>query len=204
MEASAAAEKAVLVVEDDLMVKLQVRKWLFDAGHQCVAVDSAEQGCTVLAEHGSEFWLVVFDVRITGKFNGVELLDRVVQMAHEKKLQTIMMSSSGEVIALALNHGCDEFMMKPLMKELFLKRVETLKALNELRDKDEAGPNDAVAEQNDLTVKRLLAFWTEPRTHAFPVAPVDERALAEVMQWSFNVFDHTEIELLVLARVSSF
>jgi FixJ family two-component response regulator len=200
MQASGDTEKAVLVVEDDLMVKVQVRRWLFDAGHQCVAVDSAEQGCTVLAGHGSGFWLVVFDVRITGKFSGVELLDRVVQMAHEKKLQTIMMSSSGEVIALALNRGCDEFMMKPLRKELFLKRVENLKALTVLRDKDEAGPNDAVEQQNDLTVEKLLYFWTEPKTHAFPMADVNERALDEVKQWSFNVFNHSEVELLVLAK----
>ncbi len=156
MEAREDPGKAVLVVEDDLIVKMLVRKWLFDAGHECEAVDSAEQGFTVLADKGHQIWLVVFDVRITGKYAGIDLLDRVVQMAHERKLQTIMMSSSGEVIALALNHGCDEFMRKPLIKDLFLKRVETLKSLATLREKEAAEPSDESVEQNELTLQKLL------------------------------------------------
>jgi CheY-like chemotaxis protein len=202
---SRAPQRAVLVVDDDAGITHRLREWLRDAGHPCIAVDTPEHGFEVLTKCADRIWLVVFDLRITGKYGGVDLLDRLIEMAHKRDLQTILMSSSEDVIVLALDHGCDEFLSKPVVKELFLKRVETLERLALLRELAETAE---VCEskgmdrmKSPITLKKLLQFWKEPKVCSFPKeSNITDGAVAKVRKWSFNVFDYSEDELLVLGK----
>ncbi len=141
-------------------------------------------------------------MRIGGHFEGVALLDRLLTLAHRRKLQTIVMSSSNDVTRLAVQRGVDDFLSKPVVKELFQKRVETLErlaVLNELANDKEAtqlGDGDCA---DPITLRRLLDFWKEPEHVAFPRVRPSREALVSLSSWQFDAFAHSEDELCVLA-----
>jgi DNA-binding response OmpR family regulator len=120
---------AILVVDDDLVVKHLLKEWLCTAGYRCFVANTAEQGWRLLTDFAEQIWLVILDVRMPGKYDGVGLFDRISDVAQERNLQVIMMSSNQDSIAHAVNHGCDEVMVKPIVKDVLLKRVETFAAL---------------------------------------------------------------------------
>ncbi len=126
---NASDDDAVLVVDDDFVVNHLLKEWLCAAGYRCLVANTAEQGWRVLTDFAKHIWLVIVDVKMPGKYDGVGLLDRIVEIAQERNLQVVMISSNQDNIPHAVNHGCTEFMTKPIVKELLLKRVETLQTL---------------------------------------------------------------------------
>ncbi len=53
-ERALSPSRVVLLVEDDLVVKLLVRKWIYEIGHACVACDSPGEACEVLEQCGDQ------------------------------------------------------------------------------------------------------------------------------------------------------
>jgi CheY-like chemotaxis protein len=194
--------RAILVVDDDFVVKHLLKEWLAAAGYRCLVANSAEQGWRVIKDFAAQIWLVILDVMMPGKYDGIGLLDRIIEVAQGRSLKVIMMSSSQEHIARAVEHGCDEFMTKPIMKQLLLKKVEALKLLSKIEDQRRVELDRAAVLNSgrQLTIAKLLSFWDEARVAVFPAGCVPDCGATQVSEWGFNVFDFSEDQLLVLAK----
>ncbi len=121
------------------------------------------------------------------------------------------MSSSQESIymrASTTDAKSSGFMTKPLMRPLLLKKVETLRELSRMEDERSSASHEAetarVAAANAsrcLTVDKLLTFWDMPHSQiVFPTACMQNCMATKVTECSFNVFDSSEDQLVVLAK----
>jgi CheY-like chemotaxis protein len=168
-----------------------------------LVANSAEQGWTVLEDFAKQIWLVILDVQMPGKYDGIALLDRIVGVAQERNIQVIMMSSSQDNVVRAVEHGCDDFMAKPIVKQLLLKRVEALKRLEVLKRLCQVEKEACRSSENRmslLTLDKLLSFWDGLNNDTFPFKVIENSVISKVIEWSFNVFEFYDDELLVLTK----
>ncbi len=231
--------RMILVADDDFVVKHLLKEWLAAAGYKCLVANSAEQGWRVIKDFARQIWLVILDIHMPGKYDGIGLLDRIIEVAQIRSLkvssvaparvwrcimrmlppsaaclllkcssdafsfQVLMISSSQHSIARAVDHGCDEFMTKPMLRPLLLKKVETLKVLSRMEEEREAEDARVAAANTGhrLTIEKLLTFWDSPHSqHIYPSSAVENYMAAKLTDWSFNVFDFSEDQLVVLAK----
>lgn len=193
----------ILMVDDDLVVKQVLKKWLAAAGHKCLVANSAEQGWRVIKDFAQQIWLVILDVHMPGKYDGIGLLDRIIEVAQIRSLKVLMISSSQQSITRAVDHGCEDFMTKPLIRPLLLKKVETLRILSCMEEEREADTARVAAARSShrLTIDKLLTFWEAPHIqHVFPTTCMQNCIATKLTDWSFNVFDFSEDQLVVLAK----
>jgi DNA-binding response OmpR family regulator len=196
MEASvslSSEERAILLVDDEFIVKQLLKEWLKDAGYKCFVANSAEQGWRILNDFAKQVWLLILDVQMPGKYDGIALLDRIVGVAQERNIQVIMMSSTQDNVVRAVEHGCDDFMTKPIVKQLLLKRVEVLKGHCFLQANNQA-------HSSILTLDKMLSFWDDTKVYLFPSRVLKRSTTSRITEWSFNVFEFDDNELLVLAK----
>ncbi len=197
------SDRVILIVDHDLAVKLMLKEWLGDAGYKSLFANTAEQGWRVLMDFARQIWLVIVDVEAPGIHERIALLDRIVEMAHEKNLQVIVMSSSEETIADAVDRGCHDYITKPLIKQLLLKRISVLKTLSSIQEKKDAGELEIIKKDSTggkLTLDTLTHFWDMRDHFVFPQIVLDDGTLESVMGWYFNVFQYSEEQLVVLAK----
>jgi CheY-like chemotaxis protein len=189
----------VLIVDDEMVVKQLLKEWLNDAGYKCLVANSTEQGWRVLEDFAKQVWLVILDVMMPGEYDGIALLDRIVGVGQERKIQVIIMSSSQDSVIRAVEHGCDDFMQKPIVKQLLLKRVATLNILSLFQAGKEAsrsGENGVYS----LPLDNLISFWDETKSYIFPSRVLESGTISSLAEWSFNVFEFDDDELLVLTK----
>lgn len=113
----------VLVCEDDDMVIKVVQVALQDKNVSLTVARDGQQAIDRL-EKGEEFDLILTDLHMPHK-NGDDIL-RVVREDMKKNTPIVMFSSDGEeeVIALALKLGINDFIVKPMTVDSFLKKIK--------------------------------------------------------------------------------
>lgn len=128
MDSSAKETKGnILVVDDDKVVTQMLKKWTTDAGYDCVVATTAAEGWKILQDANSHVALVITDVNMPGEYDGFGLLDRIMKLKDEKGISVIMMSGDDKEIAIkGVTLGSNDFMVKPLIKALLLRKVEIL------------------------------------------------------------------------------
>jgi DNA-binding response OmpR family regulator len=112
----------VLVCEDDDMVIKVVQIALQDKNVDLTVARDGQQAMDRL-EKGEEFDLILTDLHMPYK-NGDDIL-RLVREDMKKTTPIVMFSSDGEeeVIALALKLGINDFIVKPMTVDSFLKKI---------------------------------------------------------------------------------
>lgn len=112
----------VLVCEDDDMVIKVIQIALQSKNVDLTIARNGQQAIDRL-EKGEEFDLIVTDLHMPHK-NGDDIL-RVVREDLKSNTPIVMFSSDGEeeVIALALKLGINDFIVKPITVDSFLKKV---------------------------------------------------------------------------------
>lgn len=113
----------VLVCEDDDMVIKVVQIALQDKNVDLTVARDGQQAMDRL-EKGEEFDLILTDLHMPHK-NGDDIL-RLVREEQKKSTPIVMFSSDGEeeVIALALKLGINDFIVKPMTVDSFLKKIK--------------------------------------------------------------------------------
>lgn len=113
----------VLVCEDDDMVIKVVQVALQDKNVSLTVARDGQQAIDRL-EKGEEFDLILTDLHMPHK-NGDDIL-RVVREDMKRNTPIVMFSSDGEeeVIALALKLGINDFIVKPMTVDSFLKKIK--------------------------------------------------------------------------------
>jgi CheY-like chemotaxis protein len=113
----------VLVCEDDDTVIKVVQIALQDKNVTLTVARDGQQAIDRL-EKGEEFDLILTDLHMPHK-NGDDIL-KLVREDMKKNTPIVMFSSDGEeeVIALALKLGINDFIVKPMTVDSFLKKIK--------------------------------------------------------------------------------
>jgi DNA-binding response OmpR family regulator len=130
------ASPAVLVIDDDAVVRQFVELVLAQAGYSVSSVATAELGIKALQT--ARWDLVLLDINMPD-MTGLDVL-RLLRRYQKVKAAVMMMTARGDVATVreALATGADGYLVKPFGPQDLLKRAEAL--LNP--DKYRAPPRD--------------------------------------------------------------
>lgn len=116
---TAQSPMTILVVEDELLIRMSSVATLEDAGFSVLEAQNSAGVLAVLACH-SEVRIMMTDVRMTGHLNGLELV-ACVQIDHPA-IRSIVVS--GHTTAMeASNAGAIGFLPKPYMAHTMVQAV---------------------------------------------------------------------------------
>ncbi len=161
----------ILVVDDSSVARLSISKLL---GRQNFIVHTAESGDTALKslEENPNIRIAVIDCNMEG-MSGFELTTKIREIHTRAKLEIIGISSQGgrSMAAEFIKSGASDFVLKPLIPEEFLCRVNNavdrieayfeLDKLNKLKNQflgtaahDIRGPLGSIKTASDFLLKR--------------------------------------------------
>jgi DNA-binding NtrC family response regulator len=121
---SAAEASVILVVEDHVLVRNLVVRFLNGAGHRTLAIPDADQAFALWSKFPGGFKLIVTDILMPSSLDGLTL-GRLIQ-AHQPDLPVLYISGSESPDeAAALVQG-ENFFRKPFDPDEFLSAVERL------------------------------------------------------------------------------
>jgi DNA-binding NtrC family response regulator len=109
MEGPSGRKKAVLVVDDEKIMRESLRDWLKDI-YDVTTAETGEQTIELIKTR--DFDALVMDVRLTGE-NGIQVLKEVKQI--KPQINTIIMTAypSVELAVEAMKAGASEYLVKP-------------------------------------------------------------------------------------------
>ena len=118
------ASPAVLVIDDDAVVRQFVELVLAQAGYSVSSVATAELGIKALQT--ARWDLVLLDINIPD-MTGLEVL-RMLRKYQKVKAAVMMMTARGDAATVreALATGADGYLVKPFGPQDLLKRAEAL------------------------------------------------------------------------------
>ncbi len=118
------ASHAVLVIDDDAVVRQFVELVLAQAGYNVSSVATAELG--VKALQSARWDLVLLDINMPD-MTGLEVL-RLLRKYQRVKASVMMMTSRGDLATVreAMEGGADGYLVKPFGPQDLLKRIDVL------------------------------------------------------------------------------
>lgn len=115
----APARKCILVVEDELLIRMMLADELREAGYDVTEAFNADEALVILRSP-APVDMILSDVRMPGSMDGIGLL-RVVRSAYPKI--PVIITSAHLQPALATIDGATRFIPKPYKLELIVKAV---------------------------------------------------------------------------------
>jgi CheY-like chemotaxis protein len=116
--------RRILIVEDEMIVRLIGSDMLTDAGYEVVEAATADEALRILDRHG-EVEVLFTDIRMPGSMDGLQL----ARVVHERWPATKILITSGDTFpppsAIADN---GRFIPKPYNTEVLRHEVDTLLA----------------------------------------------------------------------------
>jgi CheY-like chemotaxis protein len=117
-----ATQSRVLIVEDEMIVRLIGGDTLTDAGYEVVEAANADEALEILDKHG-DVEVLFTDIRMPGSMNGLEL----ARVVHERWPAMKILITSGDTFP-PRNAIADDgrFLAKPYSTEGLRREVATL------------------------------------------------------------------------------
>jgi DNA-binding response OmpR family regulator len=115
---------AILVIDDDLVVRQFVELVLGQAGYNVASAATGEAGIKAL--QAGRWDLVLLDIQMPD-MTGLQVL-RLLRRYQRVKAAVMMMTAKGDVATVreALETGADGYLVKPFAPADLLKRVEAM------------------------------------------------------------------------------
>jgi DNA-binding NtrC family response regulator len=123
--ASPRAETAILVVDDELLIRETLAEYLSQEGFTVVTCASGEEGLERAAEQC--FDIVLCDVHLPG-LDGLELLERLQRISPETFVLLITAYATVENAVEAFQRGAHDYLMKPILLDEVLSKIRRLLA----------------------------------------------------------------------------
>lgn len=117
--ASTAARTRILVVEDELLIRMVLSDELRDVGYHVIEACSADEALAIIETEAPE--LIISDVRMPGRLDGLGLL--AVVRETRPNLPVIITSSHLQA-PHAIADGATQFVAKPYSLELVVEIVK--------------------------------------------------------------------------------
>lgn len=118
----------ILLVEDDLDVRMVLLQILKNGGHNTVATASGSEAIAAWQTHSTDIWLLITDIIMPGKLTGWDLAEHF----WEERPDLRVIFTSGYAKSFA-NHQLTSarhslFLQKPYGPDVFLRAVSSLLA----------------------------------------------------------------------------
>ncbi|MDE1174993.1 MAG: response regulator [Edaphobacter sp.] len=116
----------VLIVDDSIFVREYMRKLLGRMGISCMEASNGSAALQVLAEENT-FDLLLLDVNMP-VMNGLECVKAIRNSKLQPEMKVMMVTTEADsaLISRALDHGADEFLMKPFTPESLREKMMLL------------------------------------------------------------------------------
>lgn len=113
----------VMVVDDELGIRLLVQTVVGGAGHECCTVDGGERALEAFRLHHPD--VVVLDVMMP-KVDGFEVCRRI--RAIDDRVPVLFLSAKGDIgdKKIGFSNGGDDYLVKPFNEEELLMRIDAL------------------------------------------------------------------------------
>lgn len=169
----------VLIVDDELPVRLTVRELLRRAGYDALAVASSEEALEVIQAQPVD--LILIDLVMPG-IGGIELMHRLQEVAPDTVVIVLTARGSMETAIEALRLGAHDYLTKPCDDQLLKRCIETglAKRREEMRHRQLVDTLSAAA----------LELAGEPALSSSAPAISAERPI-HMGELAVNVADHT-------------
>lgn len=109
-----------MIVEDEFLVRDLAVCELEDNGFTVVEFDSADAALPYLREHGGEAALILTDVQMPGRLNGLELVEILSRLWPDVP---VLITSGGPLVDPRRLPSCAAFLRKPWLPEDMVARV---------------------------------------------------------------------------------
>lgn len=115
-------DKLVLIVDDSLIVRQQLRTVLEGDGFRVIEADSGEAGLAQAQTNNAD--MMIIDVNMPG-MNGLEMLGEVRQLSDHKRTPAFILTteSSATLIKQGKKVGATAWIVKPFKPEILLKGI---------------------------------------------------------------------------------
>jgi CheY-like chemotaxis protein len=127
----AAARPTVLVVEDEVLVRMCIAEELRGAGYAVIEAANAREAMDVLGHDSVDVNLVFSDIRMVGSMDGVSLA-RAIRAAYP--IIKIVLTSSHLAELSPVEH--DGFFPKPYRTDEVIRHIKALTGQDHARDVD--------------------------------------------------------------------
>jgi two-component system, response regulator PdtaR len=115
------AEATILLVEDEVLVRMMMADKLRDAGYMVVEASSADEALQVLRHNGVDVRLIVSDVRMPGVVDGLGLAREV--RSHYPQIKIVLTSAHLPKSDWTEHDG---FFPKPYDPATIVRHIKTL------------------------------------------------------------------------------
>ena len=115
--------KAIVIVEDEFLVRDLVVCELEENGYRVVEFDTADDALPYLRSHGAETLAVVTDVQMPGTLNGLQLAEIVNRIWPEIP---VLITSGGPLVDPGRLPRCAKFLRKPWQPDEMVDRIRRL------------------------------------------------------------------------------
>ena len=105
------ANKSILIVDDEPIVRESIRDWLKNAGYEVTTAETGEEALEIMKKQ--DFGILVLDIRLPGK-TGISVLKKVKTLKPAIKSIIITAYPSSELAAEAKELGAIDYMVKPI------------------------------------------------------------------------------------------
>lgn len=109
----------VLVVEDNDFVRMQIVRFLTDAGHACVEASNADQGIEQMSD---AIEVVIVDVRMEPA-DGFEFISAMRARGHQQPVILVTGDQNPDVLEKSSRFKVATILMKPVQKDRLLAMV---------------------------------------------------------------------------------
>ena len=113
-------EKAVLIVDDEAIVRESLKDWLKDA-YQVTTAETGEEALELIEKQ--DFDILIVDVRLPGK-SGIQVLKEVKEIKPRIKSIFITAYPSAELAVEAMKLGAVDYLIKPVTPDDLEKLIQ--------------------------------------------------------------------------------
>ena len=112
-----------MVVDDSRQIRRHVGRTLLESGHDCTEAEHGRACLDLLQNESFDVILLDWNMPV---LDGLETLKALRAESKWSHIKVIMMTTENkdEKIQLALECGADEYIMKPLTKEVLLEKLD--------------------------------------------------------------------------------
>ena len=147
----------ILIVDDEKSMRITLYEFLVREGYEADTAQDARMACTMLQEN--EYDVIVTDI-IMPKMNGVELLTKIREKSDTIQIIVMTGEPSVDTAIKAVQAGANDYLPKPINKELFLKTIRNALQIKSLSD------NKILLEKQNLRYQKNLEELVENKTAA--------------------------------------
>lgn len=113
----------ILIIEDNDFVRLQIARFLSDAGYAVFEADNANDGMDILIEKRESIGAILVDIRME-PVDGFGFIMKMQADNISKPVILVTGDQNPDLLAKASHMGVSSVLMKPVNKDRLVKMVE--------------------------------------------------------------------------------